>query len=258
MTPLETPPEVKAYRSESCNDLGEDPVFEQGRSYLRDFADAALAARTQQAEELAAELERAQSWDGIIDHLNRVYPAETFSDYSGDGGPTIVALTRVLYTIGQTLDRTIARAGQAEARCRELEAAAKMVHRWFPDRVFCDACHAEIEEYETGAWYWHWHRVRDGRGGWYCHECGPVYGTTDQDEVPDPCDCPDCVAISTRREQNTGAYLAAIETSSKRCKPQRDALRVTELEAENAELRTEVMVKLEARNRAGDHGEPSA
>ena len=34
---------IDNYRRERCNDLNEDPAFEQGRSYLRDFADDAIA-----------------------------------------------------------------------------------------------------------------------------------------------------------------------------------------------------------------------
>ena len=37
-------PEVREYRRVRGNDLDENPAFEQGRSYVRDFADAALLA----------------------------------------------------------------------------------------------------------------------------------------------------------------------------------------------------------------------
>ena len=41
-------PEVREYRRVRGNDLDENPAFEQGRSYVRDFADAALLAIAQQ------------------------------------------------------------------------------------------------------------------------------------------------------------------------------------------------------------------
>lgn len=33
---------VDEYRKARCNDLNEDPAFEQGRSFLRDYADEAI------------------------------------------------------------------------------------------------------------------------------------------------------------------------------------------------------------------------
>jgi hypothetical protein len=122
---------------------------------------------------------------------------------------------------------------ERDALKTELESHLQMAHRWFPDRTFCSACHTEIDEGVTGRWYWHWHRVKDGRGGWYCADCGPLYGTTDQDEVPYSEDCcPDCTAISARRAASREAYYEAIETSSQWTKPIRDAKEVVALKGQ--------------------------
>lgn len=48
------------------------------------------------ADALETELTRLHSWDGLIELLNEHWPAEIFNGSSGDPGPTIVALIRVI------------------------------------------------------------------------------------------------------------------------------------------------------------------
>lgn len=50
----------------------------------------------QHVDSLESELASLRSWDGLIELLNDHWPAETFNGSSGDPGPTIVALIRVI------------------------------------------------------------------------------------------------------------------------------------------------------------------
>jgi hypothetical protein len=199
-------PEVDAYNEhvEANGDREVDTPLHvlhhgvSGRIGVTRLADAAIVA-------LYERLNRLDSFDGHLEWLHEHYPETVFDGSSGDLGAVNVVLSRKLL--------------EAEVRVADLYERLRVEHAEHPephywdDRSFCDACHAEIEEGVTGLWYWHWHPTRDGRGGWYCADCGRLYGTINQDDVPDPCTCSDCREIDTRRVASSDAFCEALKSA---------------------------------------------
>jgi len=83
-------------------------------------ADAALTY-------LLDELERAQSWEGALDFIDRTYPSNIFTGESGDPGPRLIVLLRELK--------------QAEATIESLKCCGNccLLYVAYDGQTFCDA-----------------------------------------------------------------------------------------------------------------------
>jgi hypothetical protein len=86
------------------------------------------------ALELATELARARSWDGVEEFIDKTYPAEAFDGSSGDPGPRLLVMLRATKQGEAELERArndvfglSVALEQAEDRVRELEAMLDLV-----------------------------------------------------------------------------------------------------------------------------------
>jgi len=122
--PVEPPrDQYREQIAQALNTLIETTPDDDQRSnidaYYRELADGVLDVRDAEMERLRAEVDRLNSWEGMMSVLDADYPPDVFVGTSGDPGPRIVVLTRALSEARAENGRQFGRAEELQAALRE-------------------------------------------------------------------------------------------------------------------------------------------